>query len=548
MAGDLVGAILGGRYRLSVLLGEGGMGAVYDGMDLTLGRPIALKVMLSEGDPRAAERFYREALLAAQLAHPHIVQVTDYGPSGPGSPAFIVMERLVGVSLATELNSRGYLPMERALNIAAQCASALAAAHAAGLVHRDIKPANIFLMSSTGQGDFAKVLDFDIAKVMGAAHTTTGTVMGSVAYMSPEQAMGAKDIGPGADVWALGVTLYQMLTGQRPVDGRTPGETVAALIRGEIRLLSRLAPGMPQAVSSVVDRALAMRPEMRFANGAEMLRALDDAQRALVAIAPTRFDPVSPAARHSLVPTHGHAPTTATVADAPPIAKSANGAATSQGASVALPILFASAGAVVVLGLVGAGVFVAKQRGSGQQQPRKSRRRRVQRRHPLRGLCQVRQRPLRARCPRPRQHRVQPSALPLTAPGVSAPPRPASRPSASAVAPSAARPDTNGEFACIAPGMDPLCATAASKACVCMTATGYLNVAPAADATPGGACAGRKSIGGEPATGMWRCDFCQSTNSSKQRFAGADGLACSGFNRFSGAPASGKLRSTWVVR
>ena len=152
------------------------MGAVYDGLDTSLGRRVAIKVMLDgKSDPRNLDRFRREALAAAGLAHPHIIQITDFVTPADG-PAFIVMERLEGSTLADELSRNTRLPIERALGIAVQIAGALSAAHTAGIVHRDIKPQNLFLVKSLTGADFVKVLDFGIAKMADGSPTTTGAV------------------------------------------------------------------------------------------------------------------------------------------------------------------------------------------------------------------------------------------------------------------------------------------------------------------------------------------------------------------------------------
>ncbi len=268
--------VLAGRYRVGALLGEGGMGAVHEGTDLTLDRPVALKVMTGVGgDASAAERFFREAAAAAKLAHPHIVQVTDFCPaSSEGAPAAIVMERLEGRTLAAE-TSHARLPPQRALAIASQCASALAAAHRAGLVHRDVKPANVFLVQTQAGVDVVKLLDFGIVKYVGAEHTTTGAVLGTIAYMSPEQAMGAADLGPPSDVWSLGVVLYEMLTGRLPVTGRTPGDIVASLVRGDLTPIAAVSPDLDPRVARLVDRALAIAPADRFPDASAMLAALE---------------------------------------------------------------------------------------------------------------------------------------------------------------------------------------------------------------------------------------------------------------------------------
>jgi len=251
------------------------MGAVYDGVDISIGRRVAIKVMLDhKSDPRNLERFRREALAAAGLAHPHIIQVTDF-VTPQDEPAFIVMERLEGSTLAEELSRTSPLPIDRALGIAMQTAGALAAAHAAGIVHRDIKPQNLFLVRSLSGADFVKVLDFGIAKMSDGAVTTTGAVLGTVSYMSPEQAMGSREVGPPSDVFAVGLLLYKMLSGRLPHTGTTPGEVVAALFRGDLTPLATRMPAMPEGVTRLVDRCLAVAPEQRFPDARALLAAIE---------------------------------------------------------------------------------------------------------------------------------------------------------------------------------------------------------------------------------------------------------------------------------
>lgn len=310
------------------------MGAVYEGTDVTLDRPVALKIMTaSPGDASAAERFFREAAAAAKLAHPHIVQVTDFcPPSATGDPAAIVMERLKGRTLAEELTRRTRLPPARALAIASQCASALAAAHEAGLVHRDVKPANVFLVETQTGVDVVKLLDFGVAKFLGAGHTTTGAVLGTIAYMSPEQAMGSADLGPPSDVWSLGVVLYQALTAAFPVVGRTPGDVVASLMRGDLRPIAAVDPSLGPEVVRVVEGALAISPQDRFADGAAMLAAIEAARGGA---ATTIADPVDPAASPTATTVVQH--DVATTAEDAPRPTAAGGATRATAAPPAAP-------------------------------------------------------------------------------------------------------------------------------------------------------------------------------------------------------------------
>jgi len=212
---DLSGSTLGGRYLLRRRLGAGGMGVVYEAWQGDLGRTVAVKLIGSLDDETLA-RFQREARALASLGHPHIVQVYDFQARG-GEPPFLVMELLNGESLADCIKRERRLAPARVARIGAHVASALSVAHRAGIVHRDIKPANVFLVSTPTLGEVSKVLDFGIAKVEGSEGglTQTGHVIGTLSYMSPEQAAGAPLDGR-SDIYSLSACLFVALTGQKP--------------------------------------------------------------------------------------------------------------------------------------------------------------------------------------------------------------------------------------------------------------------------------------------------------------------------------------------
>jgi serine/threonine protein kinase len=207
----LTGTLLAGKYRVGNRLGGGGMGEVYEGVQEDLGRKVAIKVMSGPmaNDPQLLARFQLEAKAVAALGHPHIVAVTDF-QDNPNEPPFIVMERLVGESLGELLEREPMVDPTRAVRIAEQTLSALAAAHEAGLVHRDVKPDNIFLCRTDTNAEIVKLLDFGVAKAMEAQPhgklTSTGAIVGTLVYMAPEQARG-EPIDARADVYALGACL-----------------------------------------------------------------------------------------------------------------------------------------------------------------------------------------------------------------------------------------------------------------------------------------------------------------------------------------------------
>lgn len=267
------GALLLGRYELRRQLGEGGMGLVYEVFDCELGRVCALKVLQPElrADPGARERFAREAAFAAGLDHPNVVRVYDRGKLEDGSP-FYTMELLRGRDLGSVLEAEGRLPWPRARHIARQLCRVLALAHARGIVHRDLKPENCFLVEVGEDREFLKLLDFGIARqdVGGSAHlTNTGDVIGTALYMSPQQARGER-ADARADVYAVGVILYQMLAGFHPFERDNALQVLAALQFDPVAPLTD--HGLPPAVAALVARAMHRDLEARLPS-ADALRS-----------------------------------------------------------------------------------------------------------------------------------------------------------------------------------------------------------------------------------------------------------------------------------
>jgi serine/threonine-protein kinase len=266
-----IGTVLGGRYRLVELLGQGGMATIYRARDNQLERDVAIKVLRPEygADPDFIDRFRHEAQSAASLNHPAIVAVYDYGadPVGP----FIVMELVEGEDLATVIRRTGALPPRAAARLVAQAARAVAAAHDRGFVHRDIKPGNI-LVTREGR---VKVTDFGIARALSeSALTLPGTTLGSVHYFSPEQARG-ETATPASDIYSLGIVLYELLTGRRPWTGDTAAAIATARLTGAVPSPSAVHGGIPPTLESIDRRALAPNPEERFASAGEMAAALE---------------------------------------------------------------------------------------------------------------------------------------------------------------------------------------------------------------------------------------------------------------------------------
>jgi serine/threonine protein kinase len=255
----LIGELIGGRYQLLALVGRGGFGRVYRARDLKLDRMIAVKLMTEQGgttDHEARLRVLRETRANARLQHPHIVTLHDAGEDPRG--LYLVLEYVAGTSLDAVL-SAGPLPPERAAEILRECAEALAAAHAKGIIHRDIKPANI-LITENGR---VKIADFGIARLLGESHTTDrGSIVGTPNYMAPEQIDG-RGVGPAADIFELGCVAYEMIAGRAPFHGGTPSEVIGRILKGLPDPLPPLAGStMPlvDLITKMLEKNAADRP------------------------------------------------------------------------------------------------------------------------------------------------------------------------------------------------------------------------------------------------------------------------------------------------
>jgi len=264
------------QYKIVKLLGEGGMGAVYEAHDESLDRNVAIKTLLSDvaQDPESRKRFFREGKAAAKLRHPHVVEV--YGVGIEGEVPYLVMELLDGESLAQLVEREKTLAAERTVDILLPVLSALVTAHEEGVIHRDLKPDNIFLQRTRAKTVVPKLLDFGISKVTSAHNsrlTHTSALMGTPYYMSPEQARGGKDVSPAVDQWAMGVILYETLSGVRPITGETVLEILHRIATMPLVPLEVVAPTVPPELAKVVMRALDREPAARHAT----VRALGQA-------------------------------------------------------------------------------------------------------------------------------------------------------------------------------------------------------------------------------------------------------------------------------
>lgn len=266
------GRVIAGRYRLIGPVGEGGMATLWRAMDEQLEREVAVKILRPQfgADPGFATRFRNEARAAGSLSHPNVVQVYDFGTDADAGDQFIVMQLVDGQDLAAVLRERGPLDVDEAVSIGAAVADALEAAHRQGLVHRDIKPGNI-LITPAGR---TLVTDFGISRAISdASMTVTGTTIGSVHYFSPEQAAG-DEVGPASDIYALGIVLYEMLSGRRPFEADSAvGVALKRLNEPPPPLSTGIRP-IPPRLDAVVMRALERDPARRYASAADFATAL----------------------------------------------------------------------------------------------------------------------------------------------------------------------------------------------------------------------------------------------------------------------------------
>ena len=266
------GTLVAGKYRVVRALAAGGMGAVLLVKHDVLGQSAAIKLLRPEAarGPDATERFLREARAAANLRSDHVARVFDVGSLDDGTP-YMLMEYLVGRDLSAELELRTRLPLGEAVDYVLQAIEALAEAHEIGVIHRDLKPSNLFLVDKPGGARSIKVLDFGISKVLSGvaaisdgAVTTANALLGSPAYMSPEQVKSSRDVDVRTDVWSLGVVLHELVTGVRAFDADTMGGILSQILTEDVRAPSRYVPDISPAFDEVIARCLARDRERRF--------------------------------------------------------------------------------------------------------------------------------------------------------------------------------------------------------------------------------------------------------------------------------------------
>lgn len=280
-----LGRTLADRYHLTEIIGKGGMGVVYLARHEMMDRLVALKMLQTEltQDEMSVKRFQQEAKAASHLNHPHLITLHDFGILPTGQP-FLVMEYLQGVSLLDVLRSEGPLEPKRAVKIFSEVADGLYHAHKVGILHRDLKPSNIILINNQGDRDFVKIVDFGLAKLMPwsgkeSQHLTkTGEVFGSPIYMSPEQCMG-KQLWPTSDIYSLGITLFEALTGKPPFRGANSIQTASKHMTEAPPKLVDIRPDLPlpEGLERVVQKCLNKNPDDRFQDMAEFKDALQAA-------------------------------------------------------------------------------------------------------------------------------------------------------------------------------------------------------------------------------------------------------------------------------
>ncbi len=300
------GSVLAQRFRIERLLGAGGMGAVLEATRLETGQRVAVKLLLESGEvhPEARVRFEREAQLAARLESAHVVSILDFDRTATGLP-FIVMERLEGRDLAEILHAEGALPIERAVDLIAEACLGVGAAHAAGLVHRDLKPSNLFLAELSDGAEIVKVLDFGLSKALDSvdpALTASAASFGTPQYMAPEQIQSTKHVDARCDQHALGMILYELVTGRPAYTAETAGAIYVAICTHPAPKASAARAEVPAELDAAIRRALAKAPGERFPDLAGFLeaiapfgsatarRAAVELGRMLAASAPTLID------------------------------------------------------------------------------------------------------------------------------------------------------------------------------------------------------------------------------------------------------------------
>lgn len=277
-AARVTGKVLDGRWLIERKIAEGGMGEVYAGQQVSMNRQVAIKVLrpAMASNEEYVNRFFREANIASTIKHPNFVHIYDFGQEQELGILYLAMEYLEGIDLADRI-VQGKMPLDQVLEIGVQVCSALAAAHAANIVHRDLKPENIFLTVSPGAALNVKVLDFGIAKELGASTsvTRTGQIFGTPEYMSPEQCQNFSAIDGRSDLYSVGCVLYELLTGRSPFGRETVIATLLAQVQEKLVDIRVVNPSIPDSTAAIVHRLLQKKPDNRFVDAVQAREALE---------------------------------------------------------------------------------------------------------------------------------------------------------------------------------------------------------------------------------------------------------------------------------
>jgi serine/threonine-protein kinase len=282
-----LGQVIDGKYRILRVIGEGGMGAVYEGENLRIRRRVAIKLLHGgvASNTEMVQRFEREAQVAGTVGNDHILEILDLGAL-PSGERYMVMEYLDGETLTERIKARGRLLPSEAIVLIRQVLRGLAAAHVAGIVHRDLKPDNIFILKEkAGQRDYVKIIDFGISKFaeqeggVSSRMTRTGALMGTPHYMAPEQATGSTDIDRRTDVYAIGIILYEMVTGRLPFEAETFNQLLFEIALAKLIPARQVVPDLDPGIDSIIMKATARDPAHRFQSAQDFIAALDEWER-----------------------------------------------------------------------------------------------------------------------------------------------------------------------------------------------------------------------------------------------------------------------------
>jgi serine/threonine-protein kinase len=274
------GTLIGGKYRIDAYIGSGGMGKVYEAFHVELSRKVAIKILkyFEADDETSISRFHREARAAGIIGHDNICEVTDFGMDEAGV-AYLVMPLLQGSSFSKMLTSEAPLLGRRIVDISCQALKALEAAHRRNIIHRDLKPGNLFVTRVGDRADFVKLLDFGISKYLDSDASTkltrTGLVPGTPLYMAPEQAEGGKNLDHRADIYSVGVLLFEAFTGTLPFTGDSYNEIVINIVTKPFKYPRSVDPRIPVAVEKIILKAMSRDPSLRFKDAKEMREALE---------------------------------------------------------------------------------------------------------------------------------------------------------------------------------------------------------------------------------------------------------------------------------